>query len=64
MSGLFCIANLLEVGRKKKTILKYFMDFNPPNQNETKYSHNKCLGKSAFTEMTSKLAKNRKTKKK
>ena len=41
MSGLFCIANLLNMGRKKYFF--NFTDFNPPpNQNDVKYSHNKC----------------------
>ena len=40
MNGLFCIANSLELGRRK-TFFENFMDFNPPpNLNEVKQSHN------------------------
>ena len=41
MSGLFCIANLWEVGRKKKIIL--FYELQPStNQNEVKMLRQKC----------------------
>ena len=40
MSRLFCIANLLEVGRKKN---KLFYEFQPStNQNEVKMLRQKC----------------------
>ena len=38
MSGSFCIANLLEVGRK---IFFLVLWLSPPNQIEAKYSHDK-----------------------
>ena len=41
MNGLFCIANLLKVGRKKKIFFWKVYGFEPlPSQNEVK--HNKC----------------------
>ena len=42
MSGLFCIVNLLEMGRKKTFFFKFYGFLLHRNQNEVKYSHNKC----------------------
>ena len=66
MSELFCMVNLLEVGRKKTffNIINFISSLPPPNQNEVKYSHNKCSDKSVLIEMTLKFGKSRKTKKK
>ena len=40
MSELFCIANLLEVGRRNIFFNVIWFNF-PPNQNQVKYSNNK-----------------------
>ena len=59
MTGLFCIANLLKVGRKKH--FRKFHGFQPPlNENEVKYSYSE----SVLIEMALKLAKSQKAKKK
>ena len=42
MSGLFCIVNLFEMGRKKNILIKFYGFSLPPNQNEVKHSYNKC----------------------
>ena len=62
MSGLICIAALLEVSRKK-TFFKTFYGFEPAqNQNQVKYSHNKCYDKRVLIERTLKLTKETKSK--
>ena len=59
MTGLFCIANLLKVGRKKH--FRKFHGFQPPlNENAVKYSYSE----SVLIEMALKLAKSQKAKKK
>ena len=57
MSGLFYIANLLEVGRKKIffLILWILIPFKPK---WSKIFHNKCYNKSVPIKLTLKLAKN------
>ena len=42
MRGLFCIANLLEVSRKKKHVFLILWVLTPSNQTEEKYFHIKC----------------------
>ena len=55
MSGLFCIENLLKVGRKK--YFSNFMDFNPLKPKWSKIFHNKWQNKIVLVKMTLKLAK-------
>ena len=64
MSELFCIASFLGVARKKNIRFKYCGFSPPPNQNEVKYSHNKCWDKIVFIEMTLKPRKKSKSKEK
>ena len=54
MNVLFCIANLLKVGRKKIFFWKVYGFEPPPSQNEVK--HNKC-------QMSLKLVNSQKAKK-
>ena len=56
MNGLFCIANLLNVSKKKPFFFN-FMDFNLFQTNKVKYSHN-VRTKRVLIERTFKLEKN------
>ena len=63
MSGFFSIANLLGLGREKKHYFFNFMDFNSVQIKMIHITHNKHEDKKAL-EMTFKLTKTQKAKKK
>ena len=60
INGLFRIANLLKVGKKKNIFWKFYGFERPPNQNVVKYFHNKCSYRNFIeTRIAEKLRKNR-----